>query len=296
MTFKQLIRGVGYLAVGVLSYFGARLIVSALFGRVSAPPSERPIAADRKLTPEEIADKARAVCVLIECSWTEEDLTVDDAGGGSGTGVIVEADGGELKILTNLHVLQLENVAKADFAGGDAPELKHYGLSVTFSNGQSAKVRRLMVNPHLKDFAVLEVNRAGWKRDLLPLSKDVPRQGSRVFAMGNPHGLKFTFTQGTISGHRRYASPSGQPCDLLQTDTAINPGNSGGPLLDEYARIVGINTLTLGRDSGAQGLNCAITSEEIVRSGLQDGWTELPTSARQLGQAAYNLFQSGTRK
>lgn len=72
------------------------------------------------------------------------------------------------------------------------------------------------------------------------------RIGQDVIAIGNPHGLTWTFTSGTISAIRK---------DALQTETPINPGNSGGPLVDMFGRVVGINTF-IRKES--QGLGFAI--------------------------------------
>ena len=57
--------------------------------------------------------------------------------------------------------------------------------------------------------------------------------GQDVVAIGNPQGLAWTLTTGSISAIRKNA---------IQTETAINPGNSGGPLLDMDGHLVGINT------------------------------------------------------
>lgn len=75
---------------------------------------------------------------------------------------------------------------------------------------------------------------------------DTLRIGQDVVAIGNPHGLTWTFTSGTISAIRK---------DALQTETPINPGNSGGPLLDMRGQVVGINTF-IRKES--QGLGFAI--------------------------------------
>jgi S1-C subfamily serine protease len=70
--------------------------------------------------------------------------------------------------------------------------------------------------------------------------------GDRVFAFGSPFGIKFSMSQGIISGlGRSEAAPvvggiAGYT-NYIQTDAAINPGNSGGPLVDVQGRVVGVN-------------------------------------------------------
>jgi hypothetical protein len=48
--------------------------------------------------------------------------------------------------------------------------------------------------------------------------------------------------------------------DVIQTQTPINPGNSGGPLLDDQARLVGVNSFS-SQDS--EGLNFAVSVEDV---------------------------------
>jgi S1-C subfamily serine protease len=82
-------------------------------------------------------------------------------------------------------------------------------------------------------------------------NSDELRIGQDVVAIGNPHGLTWTFTSGTISAIRK---------DALQTETPINPGNSGGPLLDMHGQMVGINTF-IRKES--QGLGFAIPANTV---------------------------------
>ncbi|HNN95807.1 MAG TPA: trypsin-like peptidase domain-containing protein, partial [Pseudomonadota bacterium] len=82
-------------------------------------------------------------------------------------------------------------------------------------------------------------------------NSDELRIGQDVVAIGNPHGLTWTFTSGTISAIRK---------DALQTETPINPGNSGGPLLDMHGQMVGVNTF-IRKES--QGLGFAIPANTV---------------------------------
>lgn len=69
--------------------------------------------------------------------------------------------------------------------------------------------------------------------------------GASVIAIGHPHGLKFTTTQGIVSKVNRLFSG----LKYVQTDAAINPGNSGGPLIDLDGNIIGINTFIISESN-----------------------------------------------
>src|SRR3954462_14958975 len=65
--------------------------------------------------------------------------------------------------------------------------------------------------------------------------------------------------------------------DYLQTDASINPGNSGGPLCDLEGRVLGINTMIVGRGSGigfAVPSNLARrAAEQILKTGhVERAW------------------------
>jgi S1-C subfamily serine protease len=93
--------------------------------------------------------------------------------------------------------------------------------------------------------------------------------GQRVYAIGHPLGLENTLTKGIVSAVGRHIKGA----RYIQTDAPINPGNSGGPLFNEFAQVVGINTLVF-RES--QGLGFAIPVADIlgrykeIRSGFND--------------------------
>lgn len=68
---------------------------------------------------------------------------------------------------------------------------------------------------------------------------DAIEVGEDVIAIGNPDGLKWTISQGIVSGKRQ---------DMIQTTAALNPGNSGGPLIGPDGKQVGVNTLSAYAD------------------------------------------------
>jgi S1-C subfamily serine protease len=63
------------------------------------------------------------------------------------------------------------------------------------------------------------------------------RVGQRVFAIGSPHGLELTLSEGLISGLRPKA-PGQLP--IVQTSAPVSSGSSGGGLFDTEGRLVGV--------------------------------------------------------
>ena len=153
--------------------------------------------------------------------------------GGSGSGVIVRADG---IIITNAHVV-----------GGART------VEVRTADGRTFDGTVLGLDPSV-DTAVVRVNATNLPAAPLGDS-DRLEVGQLAIAIGNPLGLERTVTRGVVSATNR--SPQGVDiaAALIQTDAAINPGNSGGPLLDSSGRVIGINTATY---SGTTGLGFAV--------------------------------------
>lgn len=81
------------------------------------------------------------------------------------------------------------------------------------------------------------------------------QQGSKVYAVGSPLGMRDSVTSGIIT---RIDS------DFVLTDTQILPGNSGGPLVNEEGEVIGVNTLKVSRKSSMQqGFGAAIPVSTI---------------------------------
>ncbi|MFD2082780.1 putative serine protease PepD [Actinopolymorpha cephalotaxi] len=195
---------------------------------------------------QQVANKVLPSVVLITISTAQES--------GNGSGIVLSKDG---LILTNNHV--------AEAAQGE-------GLSVTFSNGKTAKAT--VVGADLvTDLAVIK---AGGVSGLTPATLGSSADlsvGQAVVAIGSPLGLSGTVTSGIVSALDRPvpSSDSGQSqstvTDAIQTDAAINPGNSGGALVNMAGQVVGINSSAILSGSGQQeggsiGLGFAIPIDE----------------------------------
>jgi serine protease Do len=173
-----------------------------------------------------------------------------------GTGVIFDPTG---YIVTNNHVID-----------------KATSIQIMLNDKRVFKAKVVGVDPDI-DVAVVKID----IRDLpsVPLGdSNNLRVGDTVMAFGNPFGLNFTVTRGTVSAVGRSQGNIEQVQDFIQTDAAINPGNSGGALVDVRGEVVGINTAILspgGREAGGSiGIGFAIpinmakrAMESLVKTG-----------------------------
>jgi putative serine protease PepD len=194
-------------------------------------------------------------------------------GAGSGSGVVISADG---EILTNHHVVD------AAQQGG--------AVSIGFNDGSTASARVVGTDP-LTDLAIIQAEDAsGLTPATLGQSGNLD-VGEQVVAIGSPFGLDATVTSGIVSALHRPVSITGEGNAIsttypaIQTDAAINPGNSGGPLVNMQGEVVGINSSIRTSSSalgqgGSIGLGFAIPLDEVlpIVDQLRNG--EVPTHAR----------------
>lgn len=99
--------------------------------------------------------------------------------------------------------------------------------------------------------------------------------GQTVLALGSPHGLARSVSQGIVSVTDRYLGGRDDTLapynNWIQTDAAINPGNSGGPLVNLRGDVVGVNARRLG---GAENVGFAIpidTAKEVIDEIIKNG-------------------------
>ncbi len=183
-----------------------------------------------------------------------------------GSGVIVAPDG---YILTNNHVIAHATT-----------------IEVTLSDHRVLKGKVVGADP-MTDVAVIKVD--GKDLPTVPFGDSTTLHvGDTVMAFGNPFGLYFTVTRGTISalGRAGGAGQIEQIQNFIQTDAAINPGNSGGALVNVRGQVIGINTAILsggsgpGGEGGFIGIGFAIpvnmakhVMEDLIKTGkVSRGW------------------------
>lgn len=200
-----------------------------------------------------------------------------------GSGVVLNEQG---YILTNAHVIP-----------GDAKR-----LNVVL--GDNMYEARFVGKRDEYDLAVIKIV----ADDLVPASlgdSDKVEQGEVVVAIGSPHGLFHTATEGIISYvGRRNDNASTLVRNYLQTSAAINPGNSGGPLIDLTGRVIGINTWKLSaRGEGTDSIGFAIpinvarrVSEAIIAGDDPARDTQISSVPRSISTAFLGVvIDSGYR-
>src|SRR3954453_14499953 len=171
----------------------------------------------------------------------------------TGTGFAISKDG---YLVTNDHVIAGASSVTVKVGDGRAQQARVGGADA------------------LSDIALLKIDTSGAPLATLALGdSQAVNVGDPVFAIGNPYGLDRTLTTGVVSAlQRSIDSPNGFAIsNVIQTDAALNPGNSGGPLLDEFGRVIGVNSQIESSSSGANGqgqnsgVGFAVPSDTVKR-------------------------------
>ena len=179
----------------------------------------------------------------------------------TGSGIVWDAAG---HVVTNFHVIN-----GTDEVGARLP------------SGEFAAARVVGTAPNY-DIAVLQLERV--RSQLVPIAVGTSADlqvGQTAFAIGNPYGLEQTLTSGIISALHRQLPTSTQYeiQGVIQTDAPINPGNSGGPLLDDAARLIGVNSALVSGSGAFAGIGFAIPVDivnRIVPQLIREGRVPMP--------------------
>ncbi len=165
-------------------------------------------------------------------------LIMEDANGqpvGLGSSFFVQPQ----QIATNLHVVEGSASGYAKLVG---QKTKYEIVGVSAIDQK-------------RDLAILNVADLGTRA--LPMGdSDTVLVGETVYAVGNPHGLEGTFSQGIVSGVRTVGTDK-----LIQLTAPISPGSSGGPVLNDSGNVIGVSVATFRK---GQNLNFAIPSNYLT--------------------------------
>lgn len=167
---------------------------------------------------------------------------------GLGTGFLVDNN----HIITAAHVVQTAESVSVRFYNNETIPAD------VISNYKKADVALLKLKWPPKEATVLKLG-----------DSDKMKVGERVFVVGSPLGLTYSFSSGYISGRdkSRRMSNSLIKAEYFQTDAAINQGNSGGPMFNVKGEVIGVVSHILTQSGGFEGIGFAATSnvaEELL--------------------------------
>ncbi len=146
---------------------------------------------------------------------------------GIGAGTIWHEDG---LILTNAHVVQ-----------GRTPK-------ATLWDGREYETT-LLASDDALDVAALSIDATDLPTIPLGDSQSLS-PGQWVTSVGHPWGVKGAASFGNVIAVGTPIEWNGSNREMIQVGIQLRPGHSGGPMVDEYGRLVGINTLITGPQVG----------------------------------------------
>jgi S1-C subfamily serine protease len=162
-----------------------------------------------------------------------------------GSGVIVARSGNEVAILTNRHVVE------------DVDERGHATLAdvrVYTIAGELVPARVLWRAGMGLDLALLSIQLVQPTHVAVIELKEGPCPvGARLFSIGNPMGLSWSYASGTLAATRTSTTPAGLGVRLIQSHVSTSHGSSGGGLYHEQGHLVGINSFVAGNVIGPGG-------------------------------------------
>lgn len=214
-----------------------------------------------------LASQAKSATLKIEPSAPQENRIALGS-------VTVMSVKGQVFLIGNVHV------AKSIMEAQD-PTAKVRPFKLTDRNGNSFTTS-LQFSDEGMDLAVFKVpdkvkaDLEAVARPLAPVGNpDWFKEGSTVFAAGNPKGLFNLLSMGTAD---MFDASNGQGSDamidyprMIHTDAAVNPGSSGGILMNTRGEVIGINQSIVAADTGAEGLAFAIPADGIFSTLAHEG-------------------------
>lgn len=190
-----------------------------------APQAATVTPGGRALKAEELFAQASASIVRINVA------NASDEGVALGSGVVIERG----TVITNCHV------AKA----GARLKVKHqdtvYDATLTLADEQHDLCKLSVTGLNAPSANLGSVNAV--------------QVGQKVYAIGAPHGLDLTLSDGMVSSLRKFDEGT-----VIQTSAPVSPGSSGGGLFNDQGQLIGIITFQM---RSGQNLNFAVPADWI---------------------------------
>jgi hypothetical protein len=179
----------------------------------------------------------------------------------NGSGIIIARDGNHVAILTNRHVVESDD------------QQRWCAMKALTVSGETIAVTGVWRARRGVDLALVEGRLANPDAiGVMPLGTGAAVVGAEVFAIGNPLGLAWSYSKGTLSAIRRWTTQDNLQIKILQTDTNTAPGSSGGGLFHGDGHLIGV--VSFGRQGSSGGsAHFAISIEAIREAFSREGVT-----------------------
>lgn len=179
----------------------------------------------------------------------------------NGSGIIIARDGDHVAILTNRHVVESDDTQRL------------CAMTAMTVAGEARAVKTVWRAKRGVDLALVE-GRIDQLENIgvMPLGSGSVLVGAEVFAIGNPLGLAWSYTAGTLSAIRPWTTQDGESVRILQTDANIAPGSSGGGLFHSSGHLLGVvSFLRQGHAGGSAhfALSIAAIRQAFTRERVQ---------------------------
>jgi len=183
---------------------------------------------------------------------------------GFGAGFIINKDG---TILTNWHVIVGAKEIKVWLLPKD-PTKKEVEDLLSFQPFYIGKVIHMNKK---KDLALVKIEDVPNNLKVIKLGnyKNIKNLedliGKTAHAIGHPEGYTWSFNSDPVNqirvDHKWTIKKVRHNATVIQHQIPISPGNSGGPLIDNFGRLIGINTYY---SFEGQNLNFAVAISDII--------------------------------
>ncbi len=185
----------------------------------------------------------------------------DGAQSWNGSGIIIARDGDHIAILTNRHVVESDGSRRL------------CAMKVLTVSGEAIVGRTVWRAQRGVDLALVEGRLEHPERvGVMAIGSGAVLVGAEVFAIGNPLGLAWSYTAGTLSAIRHWTTQEGQSVRILQTDANIAPGSSGGGLFHRDGHLLGVMAFLHQGPAGGSAhfaLSIAAIREAFAREGVR---------------------------
>lgn len=173
-----------------------------------------------------------------------------------GSGVILNERAGYYYLLTNSHVVELE----------DGCVEREYTVKDAYGNEYEGE---LVLDSPERDLACIRFKQGERELSVLELAKNAVVEGDTVIAIGSPQGKPNVTTFGTVRGIREIDIQEGSAATnvdfpVIWHSAYVDHGSSGGALLDIELNVVGITFATSQGKDGKFAFGFTIPKDTVA--------------------------------